>query len=195
MPASRYVLPSRLFCGMLKFHGTGYTDDLIPREPGPVTSRSFFPISPYSRIIMINALMVYTSFLFYAERSKRYRVDWQGVGQLLKMRECCKSCRARRISPSGHVFAGPSKVSSKPSSGLSESPVRRSLHRNLSLATNGRMACSKICCALYGPMSFRRTDAESKLRAWRKRWRYCDRSIKCVQSGFDAIEFCFAYLM
>lgn len=65
--ASLQVHPSlRLFCGMLKFYGIGYADDLVPREPCPVTSRSIFPISPYSCIIMINASMVYTFFLFYA---------------------------------------------------------------------------------------------------------------------------------
>ena len=136
----------------------------------------------------------YIRFSCSMPRSKP-RVGWQGAGQLLNMRECCKSCRARRISPRGHVFAGPSKVSSKPSSELSKSPVRKFLHRNPSLATNGRTACSKICCAPYGPISFRRTDAESRLRAWRKRWRYCDRSIKCVQSGFDVIGLHATYLM
>jgi Maintenance of mitochondrial structure and function len=55
LPFPRLLLP------MLNSHGTGYIDDLIPREPRPVTSRSIFPISPYICIIMINALMVYTS--------------------------------------------------------------------------------------------------------------------------------------
>jgi hypothetical protein len=52
---------SQLLYGMLKFRDTGYINDHIPREPRPVTSRSIFPISSYSCIIMINALMVYTS--------------------------------------------------------------------------------------------------------------------------------------
>lgn len=54
----------QLVYGMLKLQGTGYTNDLIPREPRPVTSRSIFPINPYSCIISkINALMVYICFL------------------------------------------------------------------------------------------------------------------------------------
>jgi hypothetical protein len=46
---------------MLKSFGVGYIDDFVPREPCPVTSRSVFTISPYNRLMIIKALVVYMS--------------------------------------------------------------------------------------------------------------------------------------
>jgi len=67
--------------------------------------------------------------------------------QLLKMRECCRSCLVARSSPNGQVVAGPSSTSSNGVSEFSgsKSPVRRLVHWETSSATSGRTACRRVC--------------------------------------------------
>jgi hypothetical protein len=75
----------------------------------------------------------------WSGHKRRYHRDWRSLAhsaqnvlletypfaklyrtglQLLNILECCKSCLAAKISPRGHVFAGPSIVSSKASSAV-----------------------------------------------------------------------------
>lgn len=104
------------------------------------------------------------------------------VAYELKMRECCRSCRAARISPSGHVVAGPRSASSahahSPAPSHSPSPSR-ALAKPVSGADTAvlciafpivrRKGCASSCVDRYGPTMLSRTALDRSERACVKR--------------------------